>query len=113
MTQELRIVGMDEKDLSSMLRQIIREELRELFPKAGLPRKEEYVMPAEICTEFKISRPTFYQWLRKGIFPIYKMGNRSFVLREEFLSALKKIQLNRIEKPVRKYNCKKEQSNNL
>jgi excisionase family DNA binding protein len=80
---------MDENSLETLLRKIIVEELMKLH--LGAPSK--YLTPKELCNQFKISRKTFYDWLHKGRFPMHKMGNRSYVILEEFEKGMHKVTL--------------------
>lgn len=93
MTSEIRLVGMDEHSLENLLRKIVVEELNKLLPKYLKPPQTNYLTPSEICEQFKISKQTFYDWLHKGRFPMHKMGNRSYVIREEFEKGMHKVLL--------------------
>jgi hypothetical protein len=51
-------------------------------------------MPIKEIFELKIcSKPTFYKHVKAGMFGLYKLGSRSFVDREEFISAFHKVNL--------------------
>ena len=38
-----------------------------------------------------LSKPTFYKFLKQGRYDLYKFGDRSFVLLEEFYAAFNKV----------------------
>jgi len=65
----------------------LRKEIAELhsgsnngaFPYAPIPG---------LCKELGISRPFIYALKRKGLLNLYKLGSRSFVLREELEKAI-------------------------
>ena len=94
MKQQILYTGIEIDDLLNSVRTIVREEVVKLQEPPSGREKDEYSTPKEICLEFKISKPTFYEWIKKGKFCIYKIGNRSFVKRIEFIDAMHKVNRN-------------------
>jgi len=54
----------------------------------------KFIPILEIFKRKLCSKPTFYKYLKKGDYYLYKFGNRSFVDRTEFLAAFHKVELN-------------------
>lgn len=67
------------------------------------PANFRYKPIQEIFKEKICSRPTFYVHLKAGDFTLYKFGNKSFVLEDEFLKCFHKVKLSGINP------CKKKQ----
>ncbi len=60
---------------------------------APLSFEFKYLPIIEIFRKKICSKPTFYKHLKKGEFHLYKFGNKSFVDKEEFLSAFHKVKI--------------------
>jgi hypothetical protein len=57
----------------------------------------KYTPINELFAKKVCSKPTFYKYLKEGLFPIYKFGRRSFVDLTEFQEAFTKVSFNNLE----------------
>jgi hypothetical protein len=80
-------------ELLELIGKVVRKELKNAQETNESSPEDKYITPTEVCTEFKISKTTFYKWLKRGIFCIHKIGNRTYVKRNEFLSSMHKVDL--------------------
>ena len=53
--------------------------------------KFKYTPIKDLFANKVCSKPTFYKYLRLGLFPIYKFGRRSYVIISEFEEAFTKV----------------------
>jgi len=70
------------------IRTVIREEIK--HPEKGKPVVTDYETPGltykplykipEVCTIFKVSRPTIYDWIKHGKLKPYKIRSRLYFL---------------------------------
>jgi excisionase family DNA binding protein len=79
-----QIVEIEEMYLLELVRKVIREELERVYlesnqlkPPGGMIRKPLYKIK-EVCTLFSISKPTVYEWIRKGKLHPVKVQSRVF-----------------------------------
>ena len=54
----------------------------------------KYTPINELFARKVCSKPTFYKYLKEGLFPIYKFGRRSYVDLIEFQEAFTKVSFN-------------------
>ena len=73
------------------MRQIIREEVKGLekqkaspatFETPGLTYKPLYKI-AEVCTLFRVTKPTIYDWIKHGKLKPYKIRSRVYFLSQD------------------------------
>lgn len=75
-----------EKDeLEPILRDIIREELKNYSFGANKPKGEELITAKEFMSRLDISNPTFFRWKESGKVPVKKVGGKIFVCWNQFL----------------------------
>ena len=79
-------------DLGLLITEAVRKAngAASLAPPIVIPEFKYY--PILSLFEQKIcSKPTFYKFLKQGRYDLYKFGDRSFVLLEEFYAAFNKV----------------------
>jgi hypothetical protein len=79
-------------DFESLITESVRKAnlAHPIAPTTVIPDFKFY--PILNIFELKIcSKPTFYKYLKKGRYTLYKFGDRSFVELEEFYAAFRKI----------------------
>ena len=54
----------------------------------------KYTPINELFAKKICSKPTFYKYLKKGLFPIYKFGRRSYVDLIEFQESFQRVSFN-------------------
>ena len=69
------------------IRQIVQEEIQKL-PKPQATNGTEFIKIIEVCEILKVSRPTIYDWEKRGFFHSYKINSRTFYNRQEILDYL-------------------------
>lgn len=88
MEQQIVLIAMDREQLSAFFREVVREVIKEELQSAScIPpayhAPESFLSVSEICTLFKISKPTLYQWIRSGNLKSVKISSRRFFLYSE------------------------------
>lgn len=85
------VVITSEMDLKRVIREVIREELKEMTEhlQSQRPSYEETLLTrAQIAKFLNISLPTLADWMRRGL-PHIRKGGRILFLRSEVLAAIK------------------------
>ena len=66
------------------MRKMIREEVVFCLKTFSMTDKKDKVYTiTEVCTQFQISKPTLYEWIRAGKIKPVKIGRRVFFNRKE------------------------------
>lgn len=52
-------------------------------PSAGARPDVEFVRPSDVQRAYGIHRATLYRWIARGLLPLHKVGNSSFVEAKE------------------------------
>lgn len=83
----------------STIRQIIREEITSI--NKNLPANPSYETPgltykplykiAEVCQLFQVSKPTIYDWIKKGQLKPYRIRSRVYFLWQDIQSLLNPV----------------------
>jgi excisionase family DNA binding protein len=85
------VVITSESDLKRVIREAVREELREMIQHLQ-PEKPSYEEPLltrkQMANYLNISLPTLAVWVRRGL-PCIRKGSRILFLRSEVLAAIK------------------------
>lgn len=94
MKKEILIINdMDDfmKEISFIVRGIIKEELNKKAQLGNMPKKEILFTRAEVCEHLHISYATLHRYVNTGIFICHKMGRRSLFNLKEVEDALIKM----------------------
>ena len=75
------------QDLEDLLRQCIREELKEITTN---DENTELLKANEVCEYFRISKVTLFKWMKLGKITGYYLGSRLFFKKVEINNALTK-----------------------
>ena len=67
-----------------VIRDAVRDALQELKPEEPEKAKDEFYTRDEVCRKLDICHATFHNWKNKGVFKTKKIGNKVFVLKDEF-----------------------------
>ena len=95
MKKEILIINdMDDfmKEISSIVREIIKEELHSPRLKAKEKMNENvYLTASELGQHLHISKTTVYRYVNSGVFTCHKVGRRSLFNLKEVEAALIKV----------------------
>lgn len=95
MKKEIIIINdMDDfmKEISSIVREIIKEELHSPRLKAKEKMEENvYLTAKELSLHLHISKTTVYRYVNAGVFICHKVGRRSLFSMKEVEAALIKV----------------------
>lgn len=80
------------KEISSIVREIIKEELHSPRLKAKEKMEENvYLTISELSQHLHISKPTVHRYVNAGVFTCHKVGRRSLFNMKEVETALIKV----------------------
>ena len=81
-----------EAKVKTWFREVVKEieERQEAIPESSLDEKPMTI--SEVCQFFGKSRPTIYDWMKKGILKYYKVSSRTYFLRKDLFEALKSFE---------------------
>jgi len=94
MKKEILIINdMDDfmKEISSIVREIVKEELNRKERLGNMPKKDTLFTRAELCAHLHISYATLHRYINTGVFICHKMGRRSLFNLKEVEAALIKV----------------------
>ena len=77
-TTKMYLENMTKGELKAFIFDTIKEAInsnRESIEQALKVNKDELSTVKEVCSYFKISKPTLYNWLNKGVIQKHKIGN--------------------------------------
>ena len=76
MTKEIFLSGMTANQLSEMIRESLRDELRQLHPEPSA-ETPNYLTRRETARRLRISLVTLNDWVNRGRIRAHKIGGRS------------------------------------
>jgi predicted transcriptional regulator len=79
------------KEISSIVREIIKDELNGKDELSKKLTKEPMLTRADVCAHLHISYATLHRYVNEGIFTCHKMGRRSLFNLKEVETALIKL----------------------
>ena len=88
MTKEIFLSGMTADQLSEMIRESLRDELRQLQPSAKTPN---YLTRRETARRLRISLVTLNDWVNRGRIRAHKIGGRVLFRDSDVEAALHRI----------------------
>ncbi|HRP01654.1 MAG TPA: helix-turn-helix domain-containing protein [Candidatus Kapabacteria bacterium] len=79
-------------DLELIIRRVVNEALNEyaITQKAPEPA-QELIKIDEVAKILQVSKPTVYDWKKRGLIPFYRMANKIFFKKNEVYEALNKV----------------------
>jgi excisionase family DNA binding protein len=85
------LIPMDAEVFWGKMRNLIEEVIREHDTK-GLPSNDapQLLKVKEVCELFQISKPTIYDWIRKGQLRSIKIESRRFFLVDDIQQLIRK-----------------------
>ena len=82
-------INLEIQDLENLIRNCIREELKEMTSKG---EDTDLLKANEVCEYLKISKVTLFKWLKQGKITGYHLGTRLFFKRTDVDKALIKLE---------------------
>lgn len=94
------IIVIDPDQLKSQIQDAVKEAMKGELPVSSKSHQEKsYLTRQETAELLKVSALTIDQWVKKGILPAYRIGNRVLFKSEDIESALSAV-------PTLKYSRK-------
>jgi hypothetical protein len=83
---ESKVVLISPEELSSMIREAVRQELQTTRLENG---GEKLISPAEACKLFSpaVSKPTLKKWTDDGLLNMHRIGGRTYYKHSEVLAS--------------------------
>lgn len=89
------IILVSGSELKEIVRQAVQEGIDQFKsnPLNEINQKpdDEYIIIDEVCKILKISKPSVFNYRKRGIITFYRIGRRVFYKKSEILSSLKKV----------------------
>ena len=88
MIQNINLVHVSLEDMSSVIRNILAEELKKVgdYFNQDTTKSEdldEYLTREEVCKKLKVSNTTLFNWNNEGVLKNYKVGRRVYYKKED------------------------------
>lgn len=88
MIQNINLVHVSLEDMSSVIRNILAEELKKVGDYFNQDTTksddlEEYLTREEVCKKLKVSNTTLFNWNNEGVLLNYKVGRRVYYKKED------------------------------
>ena len=90
MTKEIFLSGMTADQLSEMIRESLRDELRQLHPEPSA-KTPNYLTRRETARRLRISLVTLNDWVNRGRIRAHKIGGRVLFRDSDVEAALHRI----------------------
>ncbi len=87
--EKITVLKLDEADLTNIIRQIIREEIKSLLTELKNEVTDNTLLTRkETAKMLQISLPTLHQYQKLGRIPFYRIGSRVLYKKHEIIKAI-------------------------
>jgi excisionase family DNA binding protein len=85
---QLILSGVLYTQLLDDLRDVVREEVKNVLPAASQPETEQLLSVREAAELLDVCPQTVHEYKRRGLLSFYKLAGRTYLKRDEVLGAL-------------------------
>ncbi len=87
--EKMTVLKLDEVDLTNILRQVIREEIKSVLVEINCHSDDDTLLTRkEVSQMLHISLPTLHQFQKNGRIPFYRIGGRVLYKKGQVLKAI-------------------------
>lgn len=86
--EALQFIGVEPTAFISEIANKVKTELLHDLEKSITSSKPRYLTANQVCEEFGITKPTIYDWKRRGILKSHKLGSRVYYRFDEIENAM-------------------------
>lgn len=86
--ETIQFIGVEPTALISQIAEQVKTELLKDLQNSIKGNSHRYLSTNEVCEEFGITKPTIYDWKKRGILKAYKLGARVYYRFDEIENAM-------------------------